>query len=244
MNMLATLATNDDIAQETDSVGGSRVLDSALYLTTVDVAYLEKSKGGALGLVLHLSTDTDQELRNTLWAASGDAKGNKNYYLDKQGNKKYLPGFLHANALALLTVGKEISQLETEERVIKLYSKEAGGEVPTKVNMLVDLVGQQIITGLLKQVVDKTVVNDNGVYVPTGETREENEIDKFFRASDRMTTAEIRAQATEATFAETWEKKWTGVTKDRASKGNGSAAGAPKAANSGAAAKPTTSLFG
>ena len=243
MNMLATLATIEDIAQETDSVGG-RVLESALYNTTVDVAYLEKSKGGALGLVLHLSTEDGQEFRNTLWAASGDAKGNKNFYLDKQGNKKYLPGFLHANALALLTVGKEISQLETEERVIKLYSKEAGAEVPTKVNMLVDIVGQKILTGLLKQVVDKTIDNGAGVYVPTGDTREENEIDKFFRASDRMTTAEIRAQATEATFADTWEKKWNGVTKDRASKGTGSAAGAPKAANSASNGKPTTSLFG
>ena len=54
-----------------------------------------------------------------------------------------------------------------------MYSKEAKAEVPTKVEMLVDLLGQAIIIGVIKQTVDKTVKNDAGVYVPNGETREE-----------------------------------------------------------------------
>jgi len=244
MSLLNNLSTADDIQDEKDSVGGSRTLESGLYKTKITMAYLQKSKGGALGVFLHLKTTDDQEIRQTLWATSGDKKGNKTFYEDRNGKKQYLPGFNHANSLCLLTEGKEISAMETEEKVVKLYNKDAGGEIPTKVDMLVDLLGKEILVGLLKQVVDKTAPNDSGAYIPTGETREENEIDKLFRASDRMTTAEIRAQAEEANFADTWEKKWTGVTKDRSTKstGTGSAAGAPKGDKP--AGKPKTSLFG
>ena len=248
MNMLASLTTDDSIANERDSVGGSGPLDSGLYPCTVEYAYLQKAESEALALVLRLKTQDGKEIRSTQWMTSGKAKGGKNFYVDKNGDKQYLPGFNMANAVALLTVGKEISQLETEQKVISLYNKEAKAEVPTKVDMLVDLLGQEILVGLLKQTVDKTEKDDSGNYVPTGETREENEIDKIFRASDKKTTAEIRAQADEATFYQTWENKWKGKIRDRSTKdaqGNKGTAGAPKAAGAAAAAskRPTTSLF-
>ena len=245
MSLLANLATDASIKNEKDSIGGSGPVDSGLYNFTVAMAYLNVASSGAMGLVLNLKTEDGKEVRQTLWMTSGTAKGCKNYYEDKQGAKQYLPGFIHANALALLTTGKEISALDTETKVVNAYSPEAKAEVPTKVEMVMDLLGKDIIAGVIRQTVDKTKKDDAGVYVPTGETRDENEIDKFFRASDRKTTAEIRAQAEEAAFADVWEKKWAGVTKDKASKGAG-VPGVPKigaAANAGAIKKPTTSLF-
>ena len=243
--MLANLSTDASIATEKDSIGNSGPLSSGLYSCTVSMAYLNKSAGGALGLVLTLKTPEGKEVRQTLWMTSGTAKGCKNYYEDKQGAKQYLPGFTHANALCLLTVGKEISALETETKVVNVYSPEAKAEVPTKVEVLMDLLNQEIIVGLIKQNVDKTVKNDAGVYVATGETKDENEIDKFFRAKDKMTTAEIRAQADEAAFINSWEAKWKDKVKDRA---KGAAAGLPGVPKLGgapsAAKKPTTSLFG
>ena len=244
MSLLSTLTSDASIANEKDSVGGGGVLDSGLYPATVTLAYAQKSEGGALGLVLQAKTNQGRDIRQTLWMTSGTAKGCKNYY-EKDGVKNYLPGYVAANALALLTTGKEISELDTETKVVNVYNKDAQAEVPTKVEAIVDLMGQEILIGVIKQTVDKTQKTDAGTYVPTGETRDENEIDKFFRASDRKTTAEIRAQAEEAAFADVWEKKWAGVTKDRASKGAG-VAGVPKlgaAANAGANKKPTTSLF-
>lgn len=248
MNMLANLTTDATIATEKDSIGGSRTLDSGLYGCTVSMAYINKSAGGAMGLVLTLKTAEGNEVRQTLWMTSGTAKGCKNFYEDKQGAKQYLPGFTHANALCLLTVGKEISALETETKVVNVYSPEAKAEVPTKVEVLMDLLNQEIIVGLIKQSVDKTVKNDaTGKYEPTGETRDENEIDKFFRAKDRKTTAEVRAQeeCPEAVFINSWETKWKDKVKDRA---KGAAAGLPGVPKLGgapsAAKKPTTSLFG
>lgn len=243
MSLLASLATDSSIAEEKDSVGSSGPLESGLYNATVAMAYLTKSAGGALGLVLNLKTDTNREIRQTLWMTSGTAKGCKNYY-EKDGEKFYLPGFNHANSLALLTCAKEISALETETKVVNVYSSEAKAEVPTKVEVPMDLLGKEIIVGLLKQTVDKTKKNEStGIYEATGETRDENEIDKMFRASDRMTTAEIRAHAESATFIDTWATKHTGKTRDK-SKGASGTAGAPKAAGAAPAAKkPTTSLF-
>lgn len=241
MSLLNNLTTSNDIAEEKDSVGGGFVLDTGLYNSKVTLAYLQKSQGGALGLVLHLTTDAQKEIRQTLWMTSGTAKGCLNYYVDKDGNKQYLPGFNMANSLCLLTVGKEISQIETEEKVVNVYSSTAKAEVPTKVEMLVELLGQDIIVGLIKQIVDKNQKNDAGEYVPTGETREENEIDKLFRSRDSKTTAEIKAQAPEAVFIHTWKKKWDGQVRDRATKQAG-AAGAPKS-TAPAAGKPQNSLF-
>jgi len=244
MSLLASLSTDASIADEKDSVGSTGALDSGLYKAKVALAYITKSAGGAMGLVLNLKTDANREIRQTLWMTSGTAKGAKNYYEDKNGDKQYLPGFLHANSLSLLTVGKEIAALDTETKVVNVYSAEAKSEVPTKVEMLMDLIGQEVIVGLIKQTVDKTKKNDAGMYEPTGETRDENEIDKLFRAKDRMTTAEIRAQADTASFIDTWEAKFTGIVKNKA-KGVAGTAGAPKVAGAPAAAakKPTTSLF-
>jgi hypothetical protein len=245
MSMLKTLTSDDSIKAETDSVGGGNgPLDSGLYKAKVTMAYVDKSKGGALGLHLTLKTEDDREVRQTLWMSSGDAKGNKNYY-EKDGAKSYLPGYLAASSLTLLGIGKEISDLDTEEKVIKLYSFDAKAELPTKVNALTDLIGAEIIVGLIRQTVDKNVKNDAGDYVPSGDTRDENEVDKFFRASDRLTTAEIRAQVTEAAFADTWEAKWAGKVRNKA-KGAAAAAGTAGAPGKPAAAagkKPAASLF-
>jgi hypothetical protein len=243
MSLLKNLATDESIANEKDSIGGGGVLESGTYPAKVTLAYVTKSSGGATGLVLKAKTSEGRDINQTLWMTSGTAKGGKNFY-EKDGVKSYLPGFIAANALSLLTTGKDIAELDTETKVVNVYSSEAKAEVPTKVEMVVDLLGKDIVIGLIKQTVDKNVKNDQGIYVASGETRDENEIDKFFRAEDHMTTAEIRAAANEPAFYNTWNTKWNGQTRNKA-KGAGTAgvAGAPKAAAAGME-KPTTSLFG
>jgi hypothetical protein len=242
MSLLASLSTDDTIKNETDSVG-SNLLESGCYPVTIQTAYIGKSDGGAISLNCAFKTDTGKEFKQQFWMTSGTAKGGKNYYTDKNGDKAYLPGFLMANSLSLLTLGKEISALDTETKVIKAYNKDAKTEMPTQVEMVMELLGTQIIAGVVKQTVDKTAKADDGSYQPTGETRDENEIDKFFRAKDGMTTAEIREQYTEAKFIETWKTKWTGKTKmkSKGASANAGTPGMPKAAS--AAKKPAVSLF-
>jgi len=241
MSLLANIKSDASIQEDTDTVGSSGPLESALYSFNIAMAYLIVAGSGAIGLVLHLGTTGGREIKQTLWVQSGTAKGKKNYYEDKQtGAKKYLPGYSMANNLALLTVGKELSAIDDEEKVVSIYSFAEKKEMPTKVAMLTELIGQKIIGGTIRQIVNKQVKNDAGFYVdsPDGATRTENELDKFFRASDRLTVAEIKDGKTEGAFAAVWETKWTGNDRNRAKAVSGAgAAGSP------AAAKPTASLF-
>ena len=241
MNMFANLKTQNDIQDERNSVGGGAVLESGLYKCTIGLAYATLAESGARGLVIHAKPEEGRDIRQTLWMSSGTAKGGNNFYIDAKGQKQYLAGFITANALALLTVGKEVSDLEIEEKVAKIYSREAKAEVPQKVPMCVELIGKEVVLGIIKQTVDKTAKNDaTGKYESTGESRDENEIDKVFRAKDLMTVPEVKAHAEEATFHETWAVKWNGQTRDRRSKD--AAAGKPAAAPT-SSTKPKTSLF-
>jgi len=246
MSLLKALASNDDtIKQETDSVGSGGVVDSNAYLSTITMAYVTIAKSEAMGIVIHAKTDAGRDVRQTIYVTSGKDKGKKNFYVDKTGEKHFLPGFNMVNSICLLTVGKPLDEFDTPEKLVSVYSPEAKAEVPTKVPVLVDLIGQKIYLGLIKQIVDKTTKDSNGVYQPNGETREENELDKVFRAEDKLTTAEIRAGSTEATFFETWTKKWVGQPARNKAKGGSGVAGAPKVGGApGSTPKPTTSLFG
>lgn len=252
MNMLASLKAEDGVkvAEDKDTLGGGfGPIESGAYRAKIGMAYVAKSTGGALGLFLTLLVgEENKEVRQTLWMTSGNAKGNKPYYT-KDGENFPLPGFSAANSLAALTTGMPMADLDTEEKVIKLYNSEAKADVPTKVDAVTALIGQEIVVGIIKQTVDKSQKNEaTGEYVATGETRDENEIDKFFCAKDgfeNMTTTEIKAKGT-AEFYPEWTKKWTGVTRMKA-KGAaaGGTAGAPgKPAAAGGTAKPKSSLFG
>ena len=244
MSLLKNLETKAGVEGEKDVLGGGGALVSGLYDLTVKVAYVTTSNGGALALNTVFDYN-GKELRQQFWMTSGTAKGCNNTYVDKNGKEQYLPGFLTANSLALLTVGKEISQLDLEEKTIKLYDYEAKGEVPTKVQVFTELTGQTVTAGVQRQTVDKNIdsgqVNEHGqkIYVPSGETRDINEVVKFFRADDGLTVPEIEAQVTEAKFKNDWDAKYTGKTINKA-KGSkdGVTAGTPSTG-----AKPTKSLF-
>jgi hypothetical protein len=244
MSILKNLKSDENISTAKDSVGGGGAIDSDSYKAVVSMAYLTESKGGAAGLVFSAKAENGREIRQTFWMTSGKDKGQKHYY-EKDGEKHELPGFTAANSLCLLTTGQEIGDLEPEKKVVSVYSYEAKAEVPTKVDVLTDLIGKEIVIGLLKQTVDKTTKNEaTGKYDPTGETRDENEIDKFFHAETLKTVAELRAKADEAAFHAIWVAKWKGQVRNKA-KGAaaGGTAGAPKAGGAGTK-KPATSLFG
>jgi hypothetical protein len=247
MSLLNAAKIDETITTETDSVGGGGVWETALYPVEITMAYLEKKASGAVFMNVICKNDAGQEYKEGLCLASGDAKGNKNFYETANGEKKYLPGFNHANSLSLLTVGKNLAELDTDLKIVNIYSFEAKKEVGTEVEVVMGLLGQRAILGLQKQIVDKNAKGDDGKYHATGETRESNEIDKIFREKDHMTTAEILAQADAPVFYTTWEKKWTGKTRNKATAANdanGGTAGAPSAAKAGGTPKPTKSLFG
>lgn len=215
------LKMSSDVENEVDRIGGSYLANTGAYTSVIEAFYLGEADSGARSITVHAKTQDGVTLRETLWISSGKAKGYKNTF-EKDGKKYYLPGFNIATAIALLTVGKSLDKLNIEEKVIKLYDREQSKEVPTKVNMFTDVVGQKIILGVHKVLSNKQKkVGDK--YVPTAETYESNEIDKIFREKDRMTVAELRAKETEPAFYEKWVDKFDAdFVKDTTTKVSGS----------------------
>ncbi len=237
MGMFDSVKTDAAIKEPGDNLGGFGVMDSDAYKFTIEKAFGTKSAGGAIALNLHMRSDTGNILRHQIYTTT---KKGLNTYKDKEGKDQYLPGFNIVNAICLLAGEKPISDMVEEEKTIMLYDFKEKKEVPTKVDMVMDLLGKEIILGVVKQIVDKTTLNTaTGKYEPTGETREINDIDAVFRASDQMTKAEITAKATDPVFLEKWVERRKGKVVNRASK-TGVKAGAPSGAG---AAAPAKSLF-
>ena len=240
MSLLSGLTVDDTIQGNSDYIGGSKVWPSDMYLCTIKMAYLTIAKTGAIGLTLDvMNKETQESIKETLWIQSGKAKGNINYYMNKkkEGEKVYLPGFVIFQNISLLTVGKEPNKLTTAEKLVKIWN--GTEEAPTKVEVITELLEQDINLGILECCKDKTVKNDAGDYVNTGETKKENSIDKVFRAKDNFTTVEILAKTDEATFYDSWLTKWKGEIKDTSTKPTkGVTTG-----TLGTTAKPTQSLF-
>ena len=145
MGFLAKKLSGAEEAQlETNYVGGgSRHLETDIYPMTVDMAYFRTAESGAVAVVLDLLGENGEKHSETLWVLSGNDKGNVEYYIDKDGNKKGLPGFVIANSLSLLTTGKELGDLDAVTKTLKIYSYEEGKEVPTDVPVITELLGQK-----------------------------------------------------------------------------------------------------
>lgn len=236
MSLLQNFKQENDVQEEKDVLGGSNFLvESGADDYNIDLAYAGKSTGGASFIALHLSKGKTL-LRETIYITT---KGGKTYY-EKDGAKSNLPGFSLINSLVFVTLGKQLHELATEQKIAKLYDPAQKKEVPTVVEMIPDLMGQTVTAGVLKVIEDKTAKDATGNYVPTGDTRTINTIDKFFRSSDGLTSTEIKGGVKEPVFLTAWKEKNTGVTRNKA-KGATGASGKPVTGST--APKPATSLF-
>jgi hypothetical protein len=236
----------DGLEESQDRLGGGfQALESGIYEGTVKAFYAGESKGGAMSLTLIADIGGGKEYKETVYITN---KQKQNFFVNKDSGKKSpLPGFTVANDICLIACGSELSELETEEKIVKIYDYEQKKEIPTAVPMVMAVVGKKVALGIVKTLENKTVKNDQtGEYEPTADTREVNSIDKVFSPEFKMTVAEARQQKTAPEFWDAWKKRNDGQTRDKRDIKDGEAAkGAPKAApKAAAAAAPKKSLFG
>lgn len=233
------------VAEEGDFLGGGRgVLDTGLYDMEIKMAYAIESKGGAAGMVVVFENDKKQTFTLTEYVSSGNDKGNKNFYIDKDsGEEKLLPGYLKIDGLCLLATKLELKAQTWEEKLVPIYNFDAKAEVPTKVPVATSMLGTKVKLGLLKINENKTKKNDaTGKYDPLNEAREVNELNKVFHAETGKTITEYREQTEAAAFLPKWVEKFGNETIDKyKAVVGGATAGAPAAA--GGSGKPTQSLF-
>lgn len=230
--MAFDLSKKDDIKKDADSTGRSSYLwESGIYDCQIDMAYIEESRGGALGLHLTLVSD-DRRLRESFYMTSGTQKGKKNYYEDRKGEKRYLPGFQKASDLCRTAVDKDLEEIANggEKKTINVWNNAQRKEVPTeKAHVLTSLIGESVKVGVVAEIVNRQVNNGSGKYVPSNEKRTENHISQFFNAETGMTGNEMEdPDVTEASHIEKWLEDNDGVTRNSFKEVD-----APPAGNSG-----------
>lgn len=245
-NLFGGLST-DGLEETQDRLGGFRVLDTGPYGSKIKAAYAGTSSSSkAQSVTIIVDTKDAGEYRETIYVTDGEGK---NFYFDKQDKAKKhpLPGWTTINDICLVTLNKELNQMVTEEKVMNVWDKDAGKEIPKSVPMLVELIGKEVTLGIVKEAKFKQKKGANG-YEDTDETREENSIDKVFHVPSNLTVVEAKKGIQTATFYGAWVEKNKGVTRDKRKGDAGGQAGKagrpgmpPKA---GDTAAKTTSLFG
>lgn len=203
MSLLAKLKRTTDIQPETDRPlnGGRKQLEAGVHDFVIEYAYLEEATSGALAVVIKF-TSPDGEFTTREWIMSGREKGSTNFYTDKQGNKRYLPGFVTASNIVRLTLDKELDELEPEDKVLMLYDGSAGRETPQTKPVLVDLSGCEITLGIKK-------ILEDGYKDPT-KSRTNYEIVTVFHTATGCTVPELEADMTKGAYIETFRSKFTG----------------------------------
>lgn len=215
-NVFGNLEVDANMEDSKDILGGKREpLESDVYALKIKSAYITYSAKGAMAVNFDTITPEDRQFKFTEYVTSGKAKGCKNFYEDKDGNRRYLPGFNSVNAICLLTVGKELVKMPTEKKIIPIYDFDTQQEEPTEVDVLSTLAGKAFYAAIIRKIENKRKHNEStGDYEPTAETRTINEVDKIFKLKNKLTVLEIKAGKTEPVFMDQWLEKFKGVDKD------------------------------
>jgi hypothetical protein len=249
MSLFKDLGT-EGMEKTQDRVGGFQVADTAIYLATIKMAYAGKSEGGALCVNFIFEGITGGDYKETIYVSN--RKG-ENWFLNQNDKTKKvpLPGFTTVNDICLVTTGQPLSAQAVEEKMVNIWDKDAGKELPKAADVLVDLIGKQVYLGVQKNLENKSAKDGQGGYVDIAETRETNSIEKVFHHPSKMTVVEATNEAEEATFFDKWAAANEGKVRDKRSikDGDGASTGRPGAAPkgppaAGAAAPKTKSLFG
>ena len=259
MGLLSNIKKVQAKGSDNDVLGGSRLFDTGLVEFTVEAAFMTESKNGATMFNIHLLDPLTKKVAKFTECIVTTA--GKSTYQDKDGEDVYLPGYITINSICQLTIDTELHSFgedDTDMKTIALWRD--GGEKPTEVEMVTEMVGKQITIGVIRRIVDKTEKNpgfdsskrkhktDNPEYIPTGETREENAIGKVFHTETGATVQELEAGFQEGDTPE-FRTKWAAKNTETVDLSKGRPDGAPKSGSPSSSsvssdAAPKKKLFG
>lgn len=226
--------------------GGDRigrvVLPSNIYEFTVKMAYgITSSRSKAEAVVLHLTTSSGAEVRETIWVTNG--KGEATYTDKNTGKPKLMPGWEMVNDLAMFITEKPLEKQVTEEKLVNIYNFDTKKDEPTAVPVFVDLIGGSALAAIFESKEDKTKQNPTtGNYDPTGETYVINTIDKFMYPGTKGTMHEHSKGMEPGQFYKAWLDKNQGKQRDN-SKGTAPKSGMPgmnQGSNAGASGQQSS----
>ena len=206
MSFLKKLKTTEKVEKPKDSLGGVQVRPSAINTFKIkNIYFLPAVPSGAMMCHLTVTDEAGLDYRESICVASGDAKGNKSTYTNAKGEAHYLPGYIIINDIAMLTIETDITDLETETITVKHYDKEAKKEVPTEVEVVTEMIGEEVQLAI-KHIIKNKQEQINGKYVDVNDRREINEIAAAFHSESDQTLNEAIAD-TDAEFKQKWLDK-------------------------------------
>lgn len=187
-----------DVDKVEDTVGGGfeKIETTGMYEFTIKKAWADKSEGGAFNINLQLETDKGARLNLTEYITSGTAKGCKNYYIDKKGNKQFLPSYIKISQLDSL-LGFSRTYPKTELATVMIYDYNEKKEVPQEKEIVKEWIGKQIKALVVKKIEDK--------YSNPSESRTVFEVDYFLDFNTGKTRNEIVSGS--SGFAKKWLEK-------------------------------------
>ncbi len=217
MGLFDKLTDTDDLTPTTDSLGGDfSTIPSDVYEATLKTVYAGQSQRGAQNLTIIYEAN-DREISEVIYFTNKDGE---NFYKNKQDPKKKspLPGFTTVNDLCLLATGFPLKEQKSETKTVKVWDWESRKEIPKPVECLTALHGKAIDLGVLEICENKQKANDQGVYVPTAETRMKNEINKIFHSDTKCTVLELRNGIEKGEVITTWRDRNQGKMRDNSKK--------------------------
>lgn len=222
---------------------GRQVLPTGIYEAKVKVAYGIKSNRSQAQAVVLILLAGGQEIRETIWVTSG--KGDAFY--EKDGKKKYLPGWEMMNDLAMLTTEVPLEKQPSEDKVVRIWNNDKKAEENASMPCLVELQGKEVLVAIFDEKQDKTKDDGNGNYKPTGETFKTNTIQKFMHPTTKGTLHEHLKGIEPGTYHKAFEEKFSGKEQDKTDKSGSTPKsgmpGQPPAPGGGQQAAETSSLF-
>lgn len=232
---------DDGVESSGDFIGGGGRLQSDVYEATIKVAYAGKSAAGARSVTILLDVN-GAEHRFTEYVTN---RNGQTYY-ERNGKKHALAGFQTINELCVITTGSPLKEQAIANKMVKIYDFDEKKEVPTEVPVLTDLTNKSVLVAISLVEENKNIKNDQGVYVPTDEVVERNEISKFFHPKKRITLSEAEKSISEPTFLPLWLEKNKGKTRNKVKTDGVVRAGSPRSSGGGtssAGAEKAKNLF-
>lgn len=218
---MSNLSMQDDVqVEELSTSGGSFLWDTGIYDCVVDMAYFDKSKGGARSLNVTVLNNDGKKLKQTFWVTN--RKGEVTY-INAKGEKKYLPGFSIANNLCITAINEDLGSVDdnSEKKMVNIYDFEAKKEKPTEKDVATSILGKKVKVAVFKQTVNKRVNDGSGNYVDSAETKDENEIKDFYFEDSGLTVSEKSKGIEEAVMSVKWAERNTGKVINRVKKVEG-----------------------
>lgn len=203
--LLNQLDIDNDVESNEDFLPGDFTKDTGMYPMKVDMAFMGKSDGGAVNVTLWLKEiGGNGGHRETFYVTS---KAGSNTYVDKRsGKKRLLPGMEGMNQLSIITAGKKLAAQTAEEKLVKIYNFQEKKDLPTKVEVLTEMLGAEVLVALTKKRENKRKkVGDE--YINTNEEQVSNIVSKFLYPNG-LTVAEHIAGQAETTYRDGWVKKF------------------------------------